>query len=139
MASPNQEQALYEMSQILQGDKEAREDFEYRACMATFGFWGPGSIGTWKSNLAKDMMCIEIYGERYFFNNLKVAMLQEAVGIGPQRYCVVFNQAPHFYSKLKLVMSCLPNEKMFLYPAGTDLTRHFNQGRRAIWARVLMR
>ena len=48
-------------------------------------------------------------------------MLMEAVGLGPQRYCIVFSSAPDFYSKLKLILYSLPQEKMFLYPAGTTL------------------
>ena len=41
MDTDNQEQALYELSQILQGDKEARREFERAASLATFKFWGP--------------------------------------------------------------------------------------------------
>ena len=48
-------------------------------------------------------------------------MLMEAVGFGPQCYCIVFSSALDFYSKLKLILYFLPQEKMFLYPAGTML------------------
>ena len=66
-------------------------------------------------------------------------MLREIVGLGPQRYCIVYRADFRSLLELAIVMTYLPRHKMFIYPAGTDLTRHFSQGRRAIWARVLMR
>ena len=48
-------------------------------------------------------------------------MLKEVVGLGPQRYCIVFNRALNFYSKLKMIMVYLPLEKMYLYPAQESL------------------
>ena len=54
-------------------------------------------------------------------------MLKEVVGLGPQRYCIVFNQAPSFYSKLKMILAYLPIDKMFLYPAQESLGGFFLQ------------
>ena len=54
-------------------------------------------------------------------------MLKEAVGVGPQRYCIYFHHAPYYYSKLKLIMAYLPQEKMFLYPATARLEGPFLQ------------
>ena len=54
-------------------------------------------------------------------------MLREVAGIGPQRYCIVFNQAPSFYSKLKMILAYLPIDKMFLYPAQESLGGPFLQ------------
>ena len=56
-------------------------------------------------------------------------MLKEVVGLGPQRYCILFHSAPSFYSKLKLIMSYLPHEKMFLYPASARLEGPLLRGR----------
>ena len=55
--------------------------------------------------------------QRSIVDNLSVAILREAIGIAPERYCIFFHQGPEFYSKLKRLMSSLPQEKMFLYPA----------------------
>ena len=82
-------------------------------------------MGPWKSSPNDDITCIQLFGEGYLLDNLRVAMLKEVVGLGPQRYCVVFNRAPHFYSKLKLIMAYLPHEKMFLYPATARLEGPF--------------
>lgn len=127
MAISNQDQALYEMSQILQGDREARLDFEFSATMLTFGIWGPRLPTFWQYSPRSEMLCIQVFGEENLLKNLKLAMLKEVVGLGPQRYCIFFNRAPHFYSKLKLIMSSLPQEKMFLYPATARLEGPFLQ------------
>ena len=59
----NQEQALYELSQILQVDNEARCKFERTASLATFKFWGLGQMPRmWKSNHNKDMTCDQLFG-----------------------------------------------------------------------------
>ena len=122
MASDNQEQALYKLSHILHRDSEIRCSFEYVICMGTFGFWDTGpNLAIWRRNRNQDMICIQLFGQEWLLKNLKVAMLREVIGIGPQRYCIVFNQAPSFYSKLKLILAYLPIEKMFLYPPQESL------------------
>lgn len=128
MATDNQDQALYEMSQIMQGDKESRHNFERAVSLATFGFWGLGQIhGPWKISPDRDMTCIQLFGQHYLLQNIRVAMLKEVVGLEPQRYCVVFNRTPTFYSRLKLIMNYLPQDKMFLYPAQANLGGPFLQ------------
>ena len=95
--------------------------------MVTFGFWGRGLRGPWRSSPSGDMISIQLFGEYYLLNNIRVAMLKKVVGLGPQRYCVFFHSAPNFYSKPKLIMSSLPQEKMFLYPATARLEGPFLQ------------
>ena len=128
MAIDNQEQALYKLSQILCRDNEIRCNFECAACTITFEFWDPGPNSVmWRRNGNQDMTCIQLYGQHWFLQNLRVAMLREVAGIGPQRYCIVFNQASSFYSKLKMILAYLPVEKMFLYPAQESLGGPFLQ------------
>ena len=110
MANSNQDQALYEMSQILQGDWEAGMVFKAHASMVTFGYLGGGMGGPWRSSLSDDMTSIHRFGKSYLLKNIRLAMLKEVVGLGPQRYHVCFNSTPNFYSKLKLIMSFLPPE-----------------------------
>ncbi len=127
MATANQDQAQYEMSQIFLGDRVARNNFERASRQATFGDLGPEHYLTrvWRENQDKSMLCIQTYGTYYFLRNLRRAVLNEAVGIGPQRYCIAFNRAPTFYSKLKLLMQNLPLEKMFIYPKKDSLEGPF--------------
>ena len=128
MDTDNQEQALYKLSQTLQGDKEARHKFERAASLATFKFWGLGQMPRmWKSNRSKDMTCIQLIGQHWLLQNLRVAMLKETIGVGLQQYFLVFNRASNFYSKLKMIMIYLPLEKMFLYPAQESLGGLFLQ------------
>ena len=115
------------MSQILQGEWEARIVFEAHASMVTFGFWGGGLRGPWRSSPSGDMTSIQLFGEYYLLNNIRVDMLKEVVGLGPQRYCICFNSALNFYGKLKLIMSSLPQEKLFLYPVTARLEGPFLQ------------
>ena len=60
-------------------------------------------------------------------------MLMEAVGLGPQRYCIHFDDTdddlsddyPEYYRLLQLVLYALPQERMFIYPAGSILRGPF--------------
>ena len=128
MDTHNQEQALYKLSQILHRDEENRHKFERAISLATFGFWGLGQMPRmWKSNQSKDMICIQFFGQHWLLQNLRVVMLKEMAGIGPQRYCIVFNSASNFFCKLKMILAYLPIEKMFLYPAQESLGGPFLQ------------
>ena len=110
----NQDQALYKLSQIFQGDKEAKRKFEHVASLATFGFWGPIQMpGQWRSSLTKNITCIQLIRQHCLLQNIRIAMLKEFVGLGSQQYCIVFNRASNFYSKLKMIMVYLPLEKTF--------------------------
>ena len=124
----NQEQALYKLSQILHRDKETRRKFERAASLATFEFWGPRQmLGMWKSNQSKDMICIQLFGQHWLLQNLRVAMLKEVARVESQQYFIVFNSASNFYSKLKMILAYLPIKKMFLYPAQEILGGPFLQ------------
>ena len=60
-------------------------------------------------------------------------MLLEAVGQGPQRYCIRFDDSdedfsddhPEYYRRLQLVLYALPQERMFIYPTGGTLKGPF--------------
>ena len=93
MAYPGQPQALYELSQILTEDRWAREGFE---CHLRDGQWGIGRArhngmysGPWRTRSAGDMTCVDLSWSLFLFGSLRIAMFKEAIGIAPQRYCVV--------------------------------------------------
>ena len=83
MANPNQVQAIHEAGQFLQANEEARENFEHQAHLATFQNGIMAYVGLWKSNPTNDLTCIQLFGEWHLYNNLRVAMLKEVVGLGP--------------------------------------------------------
>ena len=105
----------------MQGDPWNLFFFEVHAYMGMFGYWDRGDRSFWQLSPSRDMLVIQQWSPCTFSGNLRIAMLMEAVGLGPQCYCIVFNSALDFYSKLKLILYSLPQEKMFLYPAGTTL------------------
>ena len=54
-------------------------------------------------------------------------MLMEAIEVGPQGYCICFDDSPEFYSMFQLILYSLPQERMFLYPTGSILEGPFLQ------------
>ena len=79
------------------------------------------------------MLAIRLWGPNDLIGNLKIAMLMEAVGLGPQRYCIHFDDIddgfsddyPEYYHRLQLVLYALSQERMFIYPAGATLRGPF--------------
>lgn len=129
MATGGRDQAFHEMTQILQGDPEARQGFNDQACIAVAGhvihpFWR-----YWTCNISHTLVSIRLGDVRAVGYQLQMAMLAEKFDIGPERYCINYprRRGPEFYSLLKLVMFFLPHEKMFIFPIGTRLEGSFLQ------------
>ena len=141
MANTNQDQALYEMSQMLEGDYVARLRFEQHIRASNFGNRRGGAfVGPWRTNPRGDITCIDLLWSPYLLGSLRIAMLKEIIGIGPQRYYVYYHPGVDFYRKLKLIMTYLPHEKMFLYPGEVRLGGPFLQEPwlsrgQALWSR----
>ena len=106
MSTDNEEQALYKLSQILRRDDDAT--LKEPLAFGYIWIWRTRTNDMWKSNESKDMICIQLFGQHLLLQNLKIAMLKEAAGVGPQQYCIFFNSAPSFFSKLKMIMAYLP-------------------------------
>ena len=68
---------------------------------------------------------LAIHFVSHFLDNLRIAMLMESVGVGPQHYCICFDPSPDTCRKLKLLIYSLPQEKMFIYPADARLEGPF--------------
>ena len=121
MANTSQEQALYEMSQILREDPKARDSFNQHVTQIHFGHLrGRGMhVGPWRTNPNGDITCIELMTSPFLQGNLRRAVLNEALGIGPKRYCVYYQPRPEFFQRLQYLMVNLPRRKMFLY--GEDI------------------
>ena len=113
------------MSQILQRGPHSLIDFERYTYVMMYGHYSRRNWRHWQLNPTRDMLAIQFSDHPSFLDNLRVAMLMEAVGVGPQRYCICFESSPDTYSKLKLVLSSLPQEKMFLYPVDVRLEGPF--------------
>ena len=63
-------------------------------------------------NPSRDMLGICLWGCHDLMDNLKIAMLMEAVKIKPERYCIYFDDSSHdfpaFYRLLQLILYALP-------------------------------
>ena len=83
-------QALREMSQRLRDPKRTLRFEEYTHTMM-FGRYDRCNWQYWATTSSCDMLAICIWGPDDLIDNLKIAMLMETVGIGPQRYCICFD------------------------------------------------
>ena len=70
---------------------------------------------------------LAIHFVSHFLDNIYIAMFMEAVGAGPQRYCICFDPSPNTYRKLNLLLYSFPQEKMFIYPTNARLEGPFLQ------------
>ena len=59
---------------------------------------------------------VTMWDEEHLIKNIKFAMLQEMMGLGPMKYCIVYNEMPNFSSRLLLLINYLPQKKMCFYP-----------------------
>ena len=54
----------------------------------------------WPISPSRDMLAICLWGPDGPIDNLRIAMLMEAMGIGPQRYCICYDDSHEFYNLL---------------------------------------
>ena len=79
-------------------------------------------------NYSKSMTCVQLCTHPSdIADNLKVALLKEAVGLEPSQYSIVHHPWRKFPKRLKTIMFFLPPEKMFLYPIGGTIEGPFLQ------------
>ena len=127
MAAPVTTHASFQsLKTILREDSAQKEKFDSYLDQSTWEEYT--SEAPWKYCREMDMVAVSLFGEEVFKKNLNAWMLREALGIGPGRYCVFVHSAYSFNCKMKLLLSSLPNDKVFLYPAGTKLRGDFSQG-----------
>ncbi len=59
---------------------------------------------------------VTMWDEEHLYNNLRLAMIKEMIGLGPKKYCIVNNMMPNFEKKLLLLIYFLPHKKMCFFP-----------------------
>ena len=59
---------------------------------------------------------ITMWNEEHIYNNLRLAMIKEMMGMGPKKYCIVNNWMLDIESKLLLLVHFLPHEKFSVHP-----------------------
>ena len=128
MATSNQEKDLQEAGRYLQLNREARIGFTRRAEVNSFWDKIALQVQPWLINYSKSMTCVQLCTHPSdIADNLKFALLKEAIGLGHSWYCIVHHPGRKFPKQLKTIMFFLPPKKMFLYPAGSTLGGPFLQ------------
>ena len=51
---------------------------------------------------------VTMWDEEHLLSNIRFAMIQELMKIGPTKYCIINSQAPNFESKLLLLINYFP-------------------------------
>lgn len=77
----------------------------------------PGSCNAqtiWKTR--RNITRVTIWGREHFRNNIRLAMVTEALGLGPRYYIVMRTQAPGFSDRVFLLIQFLPHQKVSIYP-----------------------
>ena len=70
---------------------------------------------------------VTMWDEEHLLKNIRFAMIQEMMGLGPMKYCIVSNAMPNFASRLLLLLNYLPQKKMCFYPHLFVLDPPFNR------------
>ena len=111
--------AVYILSLGLQHLEQANESV-HRAFLERYKqhlFPQPGSCNaqtmwrTWQ-NITR----VTIWGQEHFRNNVRLAMVTEALGLGPEYYCVMRTNAPGFSERVFLLVQFLPHQKVCINP-----------------------
>ena len=54
--------------------------------------------------------------EEHLLSNIRLAINQEVMGMGPMKYCIINSAVSDFESKLLLIINYLPHEKLCFCP-----------------------
>ena len=78
---------------------------------------------TWQTSMG--ITYVTLWTEEHVYNNLRLAMIKEMMGIGPCQYCVICDPVVNFESKLLLLVHFLPHAKFSMHPSTEDLKGPF--------------
>ena len=73
-----------------------------------YGHYNHHNWQYWQLSPSWDMLAIHLWGPLALIDNLRIAMLMEALGIGPQRYCICYDDFLEFFYLLQLILYVLP-------------------------------
>lgn len=100
---------------LLGASEPVRRDFVERYKQLLFPHSGSCNAQTvWKTS--HNITRVTIWGRDHFRNNVRLAMVTEAMGLGPRYYCVMRTYAPGFSERVFLLTQFLPHQKLCLEP-----------------------
>ena len=80
----------------------------------------------WKTS--HNITRVTIWGQSHFRNNIRLAIVTEALGLGPQYYCIMRTFPPGFSDRVFLLIQFLPHHKVCIDPCfGTPLGGPFRR------------
>ena len=68
---------------------------------------------------------VTMWDREHLMGNLRLAMIKEMIGEGPEEYYVINNWMPNFESKLLLLVHFLPHKKFRIFPPAPTLEGPF--------------
>lgn len=74
----------------------------------------------------KGITAASAFGDEHLERNLKLAIIGEMLGIGPNQYCIIDSDIPDFEDRLRLILEHLPARKICLYPPRAALGGPFS-------------
>ena len=80
-------------------------------------------VGEWTN--MNQVTFVNLRKRENVMSNLKLAMLKEIIGLGPQYYCVICSYNPNFESFFMLILHYLPKDKFCIYPEDESLKGPF--------------
>lgn len=84
----------------------------------------PGPENNWE-NVRWITRCgvtfVTMWDDQHLYNNIRLAMIKEMMGIGPKKYCIIYNAMPYFERNLLLLVYFLPHAKMSFFPTQGEL------------------
>ena len=91
----------------------------------------------WRSH--RNIVRVTLWGRDHFRNNVRATMVCEALGLGPQYYCIMRSSHPGFAERVFLLIQFLPHSRMYLYPNfGLPLRGPYDQSPRTREISVVM-
>ena len=119
-------------SHLLQASEEVKRDFIESYARNLFSSRGTSVDQTrWWTH--HGITRVTVWGHNHFRNNVRVAMIEEALGLGPRYYCIQRSGLFEFSNRVYLLAQFLPHEKFVLYPArGPPLDGPFANSPQAI-------
>ena len=76
-------------------------------------------LGEWTR--LNEVTFVNLRNRENVWDNLSLAMLKEAAGLGPQKYCIIQSYNFDFETLLMLTLHYLPREKFCMYPKDESL------------------
>ena len=86
-----------------------------------------GYFNNIKWTTSKGETFVTMWDEKHLKDNLRLAMIKEVMGVGPEKYCIINNWMPHFESRLLLLIHFLPHRKFCIYPQTLTLGGPFSR------------